>query len=89
MGGGGHVRRVWRYQRGNQNPYIEGQETQWPNEKGQRTNNYLQNITQDRVTRTPLKTDGELMCSENVCSSCSTSGTRCDTLVTNPVIGHE
>ena len=33
-----HVRRVWRYQRGNQNLYIEeGQTTQWPKEKGQTT----------------------------------------------------
>ena len=30
-----HVRRVWRYQRGNQNPYTEGQATQWSKEKGQ------------------------------------------------------
>ena len=30
------VRRVWRYQRGNQNPKIEGQTTQWPKEKEQR-----------------------------------------------------
>jgi len=30
------IRRVWRYQRGNQNPYIkEGQTTQWPSERGQ------------------------------------------------------
>jgi hypothetical protein len=46
------------------------------------TNNDLQNIhkkTKDRVTRTPLKTG----------SSCSTSGTRRITLVTNPVISHE
>jgi hypothetical protein len=28
------LRRVWRYQRGNQNSYIE--EEQWPNEKGQK-----------------------------------------------------
>ena len=28
--------RVWRYQRGNQNPSIEGQTTQWPKEKGQK-----------------------------------------------------
>jgi hypothetical protein len=28
---------VWRYQRGNQNPYIEeDQKTQWPKEKGQK-----------------------------------------------------
>ena len=40
-----HLKRVWRYQRGNQNPYIEEQTTQWPNEKGhKRTNNDLKNI---------------------------------------------
>jgi len=34
-----------RYQRGNQNPYIEeGQTTQWSKEKVQKTNNDLQNI---------------------------------------------
>ena len=32
--------------------------------------------TKDRVTRTPLKTGCELMCSERVSSSCSTSDTR-------------
>ena len=31
------LRRVWRYQRGNQNLYIEEQTTQWPKEKGQTT----------------------------------------------------
>jgi hypothetical protein len=29
------VRRVCRYQRGNQKPYVEGQTIQWPKEKGQ------------------------------------------------------
>jgi stress response protein YsnF len=33
------VRRVWRYQRGNHNPYIEEEQTtQWPNEDGQKIN---------------------------------------------------
>jgi hypothetical protein len=32
--------------------------------------------TKDRVTRTPLKTGGELMCSGRVGSSGTTSGTR-------------
>ena len=32
--------------------------------------------SKDRVTRTPLKTWGELRCSGRVSSSCSTSGTR-------------
>jgi len=27
------IRRVWRYQRGNQNSKIEGQTTQWPKDK--------------------------------------------------------
>jgi len=32
-----YVRRVYRYQRGNQNPQIEeGQTTQWPTEKEQK-----------------------------------------------------
>ena len=42
--------------------------------------------TKDRVTRTPLKTGGELMCSGRVSSSCSTSDTRRVNLVTNPVV---
>jgi len=42
-----------------------------------------------RVTRTPLKTGGELRCSRRVSSSCSTSGTRRVNLVRNPVISHE
>jgi len=32
------IRRVWRYQRGNQNQYIEAEQTTlWPKEKGQTT----------------------------------------------------
>jgi hypothetical protein len=42
--------------------------------------------TKDRVTRTPLKTRGELECSGRVGSFYSTSGTRRVNLVTNPVI---
>ena len=45
--------------------------------------------TKDRVTRTPLKTGGELRFSGRVSSSCSTSGTRRFNLVTNPVISRE
>jgi hypothetical protein len=77
---------------GNQNPYIEGQTTQWPKEKMQ---NDIQRSTKhthktkDRVTRTPLKTGGELRCSGRVGSSCSTSGACCVNLVTNPVISYE
>jgi hypothetical protein len=55
------------------------------------TNHDLQNTykTKDRVTRTPIKTGGELRCSGRVSSSLSTSGTRRVNLVTNPVISHE
>jgi hypothetical protein len=55
------------------------------------TNNDLQNTykTKDRVTRTPIKTGGELRCSGRVSSSLSTSGTRRVNLVTNAVISHE
>jgi hypothetical protein len=41
------TRRVLRYQKGNQNPYIEEEQTtQWPNvQKVQKNNNDLQNIS--------------------------------------------
>ena len=57
------TRRVLWYQRGNQNPYIEEEQTkQWPNEKEQ--NDKQRSIkhtykTKDRLTRTPLKTGDE------------------------------
>ena len=82
-------RRVWRYQRGYQKPYIEEQTTQWPKEKGQKDKQRSTKHTyktKDRVTRTPLKTGGELRYSGRVGSSCSTIGTRRVNLVTNPVI---
>jgi len=58
------VRRVWRYQRGNQNPYVVEVSTKHTHK------------TKDQVTRTPLKTGGELRWSGRVHSSSSTSGTR-------------
>jgi hypothetical protein len=77
--------------KGNQNPYIEEkQTTQWPKEKvqndKQRSTKHTHK-TKDRVTRTPLKTEGELRCSrtgapEVVSSSYSTSGSRRVYLVT-------
>ena len=37
MQGSMHVRKVWRYQRGNHNPYIgEAQIIQWSKEKGKK-----------------------------------------------------
>jgi hypothetical protein len=78
---------------GNQNPYIEEEQTtQWPKEKVQKDKQRSTKHTyktKDRVTRTPLKTGGELMCSGRVNSSCSTSYTRRVNLVTTPVISHE
>jgi hypothetical protein len=50
---------------------------QWP--KDNRTNNDLQNTTlktKDRATRIPIKTDGELRCSERVGRSFVTSDIR-------------
>ena len=72
------VRRVSRYQRGNKNPQIEGQTTQWPKEKRQKNKQQSTNSAhkaKDRVTRTPQRNRGELMYTGSVGSSCSTSGT--------------
>jgi hypothetical protein len=57
--------------------------------KGQTTIYKTYNKTKDRVTRTPLISGGEPMCSGRVSSSCSTSGTRRLNLVRYPVISHE
>jgi hypothetical protein len=52
--------------------------------KGQTTIYKAYTYTKDRVTRTPLQTGGELMCSGRVNSSCSTSYTRPVKLSTRP-----
>jgi hypothetical protein len=61
---------------GNQNPYIEEEPTtQWPNEKVQKDKQLSTkhtDKTKDRITRTPLKIGGELMCSGRASNSCST-----------------
>ena len=82
-----------RYQKDNKNLYIEEEQTtQWPKEKvqkdKQRSTKHTHK-TKDRVTRTSLKTGGELRFSGRVSSSCSTSDTRRVNLVTNPVISHK
>jgi hypothetical protein len=46
----------------------------------------ITNEIKDRVTRIPLKTGGDLRCSERVISTCSTSGTRRVNLCTNPYV---
>ena len=57
-----YLRTVWRYQRGNQNPKIEEEQTtQCPKEKGQKDKQQSTkhaHKTNDRVTRTPLKSEG-------------------------------
>ena len=83
-------RRVWRYQRGNHNPYIEEEQTtQWPKQKYKKRSTKYTYKTKDRVTQTSLKTGGELGCFGRVGSYCSTSGTRRVNLDTNPVISRE
>ncbi len=85
--------RVWRYQRGNQNPYIEEvkttQSTKEEVQKDKQRSTKHTHKTKDRVTRTPLKIEGEISCSGSVSSSCSTSGTRRINLVSNPMISRE
>ena len=86
------ARRVWRYQRGNHNSYIEEEQTtQWQKkvQKDKQRSTKHAYKTKDRVTRTPLKTGCELRCSGGVSSSCSTIGTRGVNLVSNPVISRE
>ena len=58
-------KRVWRYQRDNQNPYIEEeQRTQWSREKvqkdRQRSTKYTHK-TKDRVARTSPRMSGDVM----------------------------
>ena len=66
-------RRVWRDQRGNQNLYIEEEQTtQWSKEKVQKDKQQSTKHTyktKDRVTRTTLKTGGELSCCGRVSES--------------------
>ena len=51
--------RVWRYQSGNQNPYVEEERTtQWPKGKVQKDKQRSakhKHQAKDRVIRTPLK----------------------------------
>jgi len=86
------LRRVWRYQRGNQNQYIEKEQTtQWPKEKVQSDKQQSPkhtHKTKDRVTRIPLKTGGDLRCSRRVSSSCSTSDMTYDVPMSDPRLGH-
>jgi hypothetical protein len=92
----GHLylaRRVWRYQRGNHNPYIEEEQTtQWQKEKVHKDQQRYTKHTykrKDRVTRTQVIAGGERKCSGRVGSSCSTGDTLRVCLVTSPEISHE
>ena len=78
--------------KGSESVNLRRTDTTMTKKKDERKSNDLQNITlktKDRVTRTPLKTGGELGCFKKVSSSCSTSDTCRVNLVTNPVISHE
>jgi hypothetical protein len=88
-----HVQEEFEYTKGvirinisKKNRQRNGQKKKVQKDKQRSTKHTHKN--KDRVTRTPLKTGGDLMCSGRVGSSCSTSGTRRDNLVTNPVIRH-
>ena len=85
-----NTRRVWRYQRGNQNPYNRQHNGQKKKVRkdNQRSTKHTHK-TKDRITLTPLKTGSELRCSERVFSPCSTCGIRRVNLVTNSMINHE
>jgi hypothetical protein len=83
------LRSVWRYQRGNHNPYIEEEQTtQWPKEKVQKDKQRSTKHTyktKDRVTRTHKKNGCKHRCSRSVSSSCSTRDIRRVNLVTSPL----
>jgi hypothetical protein len=88
-----HVQEEFEYTKGvirinisKKNRQRNGQKKKVQKDKQRSTKHTHKN--KDRVTRTPLKPGGDLMCSGRVGSSCSTSGTRRDNLVTNPVIRH-
>ena len=85
------LRRVSRYQRGNQNPYIRKSkkdrqhnglkkdkrtENTMGQKKDKRTNKTLYKKTKDQATRTPLNTGGERRYSGRVSSYCSTRDIR-------------
>ena len=88
-----HNKKSWNIPKGgNQNSYLEEEQTtQWPKEKTQKDTqrSTKHSPKNDRETRTPLKTGGQLRCSGRISSSCSTSGTSRISLVTNPVISLE
>ena len=79
------TKRVIRIRISKKNTQHNGQKSA----NGQTTSTKHTHKTKDRVTRTPLKTEGELRWSGKVSSSCSTSGTRRVNLVKKPVISHE
>jgi len=88
------VRKVGRYQRGNQKGYNdEGQTIQLPkdkNTKGQTTiYKKIHRKLQIEQHKPQWKPGGEVRCSRDVSSSCSICGTLRATLVTNSVISHE
>jgi len=77
-----------KIQMGNQNPYIEEEQTTQREkvQKDKRRSTKHTYKTKDRVTRTPLKSEGELRCSGRVSSFCSTGDTRRVNLVTNQMM---
>ena len=67
--------------KGNDNLYFDDEQTtQWPTEKKykqtKKRSTKHTHKAKDRVTRTPLRTAGELRCTGRVSSSCFTNDTR-------------
>ena len=69
------------------NRHHNGQKKKIQKDKQRSTKHTLK--TNNRITRTQLKTGSELMCSGRVSSSCSISDTHHVNLVTNLVISHD
>ena len=86
------LRRVWRYQMVTRICKSKNRQHNDQTKKGQMDKQRSTNTThktKDWVTRTPLKTGGELRCYGRVISSFSTSGTGRITQVKIPVISHD
>ena len=75
------------YNTENRRTINSGQMKKYKRDKQQSTN--YTHKTKDRVTRTPVKTGSEHICSGRVGRFCPTSSTRGVNLVIDPVISHE
>ena len=82
-------KRVWRYQKGNQHPYIirRGKDNTMDKQRCTKLKTYT--LNQGSSNTNPTKNRGWAQVLRKGSSSCSTNSTRCVNLVTNPAISHE